>query len=586
MESKDILKILENFEKDNTYKKIFINGKWGIGKSFYTNKYISEKENIIYLSLFGKEKLEAIEQEIVKELLKRVNSRNKLWIKGKQLAKKVGGSISFHGISINSPEVKSKSFIEEYGSILDEKENLVIVFDDLERKSGKIEIEDILGIIEQLSLCAKTKIVLIGDEGKINLNDTKMWNSFKEKIIEKEYKITRFSEEAINSLIISKLRGYISEEDLNSFIGDFFKKFTIDNLRTINKGVNLFLDIVNTYLKGNCSEINRILLQVCMAVAIETTENLFKPKEKDKDEMYEYYKDFERSLDEDMTTRIERHYFNSYFFMNKEAFLVHYVLDIFNGNFTKSLIDEMNQSIENLLNTVEEKNIFYLSENDIKQIVCGKYNSIINNEYSYIGLDEFIDDIYNILDWYKVLEIEYDKKQLGEMFKGILLSNYYKSDKNLYENTIDRFMLKYDKCPELKEYIDDYNYVAEEKYYIKKIKDIEKSFREKEFDVNKLRWMDSAFIQSNKEVQFERFINFARKNNYFISNISGEICEEEWRWIHYIWHIFHNYMSQKYKDELNKYANNLKGKNKVQDLRINALQESNPLVNEDNKKNE
>lgn len=81
MESKSILEILKNFEKDNTYKKILINGRWGIGKSFYTNQYIESKNNAIYISLFGKDNIEVIQEEIAKELFKKANSKLKFWKK-------------------------------------------------------------------------------------------------------------------------------------------------------------------------------------------------------------------------------------------------------------------------------------------------------------------------------------------------------------------------------------------------------------------------------------------------------------------------------------------------------------------------
>lgn len=578
MESKDIMEILNNFEKENTYKKIFINGKWGIGKSFYTNKYIENKNNAIYISLFGKDNIEVIQEEIAKELFKKINSKLKFLKKGKELAKKVSGSISYKGISINSPEIKSKSVIEEYYSILNEKENLIIVIDDLERKSSKIAIEDILGIIEQLSLCKKIKIVLIGDESKIKEDDKDIWNSFKEKIIEKEYKISRFSKEAINSLVISKLKGYIIESELNDLVENFIYNLSIDNLRTINKGVNLFLEIINMNLCEKQNDISLVLLKSCMAVAIEKTENLFKPQE---GESSNYYDSFSRSLDENIETRIERHYFNSTFMINKEAIFVHYVLAIFEGNYTKNLIYEMNQAMEQYINFKDEKNIFYLDEQKIKQIVENKYKNIIENNYLYSCLDEFIDDIYNILDWYDVFEMEYDESNLKESFKSILFKNYYKIEKNLYENIIDRFELKYENCKKLKTFVDEYNEAAEGKYYIEKIEIIEKSYKEKEFDIQKLRWIDNAFIQSNKEIQFERFITIARKNNYFITDIKGEISDEEWKWNHYIWNIFYKYMSQNYKDEMENYANSLKGVNKIQDVRIEALQKYKPLIVEE-----
>lgn len=71
--------------------------------------------------MFGKENIEVIQEEIAKELFKKANSKQKFWKKGKELAKKIKGSISYKGISIKSPEIKAKSVIEEYCSILKRK---------------------------------------------------------------------------------------------------------------------------------------------------------------------------------------------------------------------------------------------------------------------------------------------------------------------------------------------------------------------------------------------------------------------------------------------------------------------------------
>lgn len=578
MESKDILNILKDFEKNHIYNKIFINGKWGIGKSYYTNEYIKRTPNSIYISLFGKDSIESIEEEISKELFKITNLKHKFLGRGKEFAKKISGSISCYGITINSPNIKAKSFIEEYHYILNQEENLIIVVDDLERKSAKITIEDILGIIEQLSLCEKIKIVLLGDETNIKEEDKEIWKSFKEKVIEKEYIISKFSKEATYSLVVSKLNKYIDEEQLNKFINEFIEHFQISNLRTINKGVNLFLEIFNTYLNSNNQDINIALLKACMAVAIEKTESLFAPQKDDTNEKNDYFDKFEKILDQDLTTRIERHYFNSSFIKNREAFLVYYVLNIFEGNCTKNLVNEMNQVVEEQVNNKNKKNIFYLSENQIKEVVNIKHNLILENKYNYTCLDEFIDDIYNILYWYDIFGIDYNEEKLKENFKNILFLNYYTDEKELSENKIDRFDLRYDDCNKLKKYIEEYNIEAEEKYYEKKINKVEESYIKEQYETLKLRWIENAFIQPNRKIQMERFISKARKNNYFISNLTGEISESEWSWNHYIWNIFYEYLPQDYKSELQDYVNTLKGVNKIQDIRIEALQRNKPLT--------
>ena len=574
MESKEILEILKSFEENDTYKKIFINGRWGIGKSFYTNQYICEKENAVYVSLFGKNKIETIQEEITKELFKKINSSKKFIKKGKELAKKITGSISCYGISINTPQMNSKSFIEEYSTILKNENNLIIVIDDLERKSREISIEDILGLIEELSLFENIKIVLIGDESKICDKDKEKWHSFKEKIIEKEYKVSKFSKDAIEEIIILQLQNYIKEEELRNFIYNFLEQYKIKNLRTIKKGINLFLEIENNHIYKNNESINLIILKNCMAVSIEVTEKLFEPIEENKDT--NSTESFSKKLDEDIEMRINRHYFNSTFIINREAVLISYVLKIFKGDYIKKDIDEFNNIIEQYLNQKEEKNIFYLDEKSINQKVTEIYNKIITKKYKFSSLEQLIEDNYNMLHWYTVFEKQYDKENLKKEFVKILFNHYYNGNReNCY---IDKFHLKFENCPELHEFIDQYNNEAKEKYYTDKMNYIGKMYEDKNYDINNLRWIEMAFIQSDKKVQFERFIKVARKDNYFIPDLSNEIDEKEWHWVHYVWNIFFEYMDKEYKEELNIFIETLKGNNKLKNLRIKILQDYKPLV--------
>lgn len=364
MEAKKILEILNDFNCSDTYKKIFINGRWGIGKSFYATKFMNLNKNVIYVSLFGKDHLNQIEDEIIHKLLKRLDGKEKYIKNVVKIVKNMTGSISISGVTINMPDIMKKSFIEEYHKCLKD-ENLIILIDDLERKSGKLAIEDILGVIEQISLNEKTKIVLIGDENKIVEEDFEIWSSFKEKIIEKQYNVSSFSKDAINSIVISKLKKYIDEEELKEFIENFIEKFPISNLRTIKKAINLFLEIVNTHLKKQFKNINLVLLKTCLAVVIEKTENLFEPKSegKNKEENSVLDDSFFDLSEINIESRIEMHYFNSSFGMNKQASLIHYILLIYDGTYTSNTLDEFNKVIEKYLCRNEEKAIFYLNEN-------------------------------------------------------------------------------------------------------------------------------------------------------------------------------------------------------------------------------
>ena len=123
--------------------------------------------------------------------MNKLNKIEKFKKMAKHIAKGMSGSISLFGVSISTPEFNRKTLIEEFSTMLDEK-NLIIIIDDLERKSGNILMEDIMGMIEEFSMFEKIKIVVIGDEKNIAADDLEKWKKFKEKIIEKEYKITTF----------------------------------------------------------------------------------------------------------------------------------------------------------------------------------------------------------------------------------------------------------------------------------------------------------------------------------------------------------------------------------------------------------
>ena len=173
LESSAILEILNQLDNDNTYKKRFINGPWGIGKSYYVNKYIKEhNENFIYITLFGKTSFDSIENSVARELFKKLSSLNKKKIILHKFVKNVKASFSICGFTMNSPELSRKSLISEYSTLLESK-SLIIVIDDLERKSNNILIEDIMGMIEEFSQFNKVKIVIIGDENNMIDSDRK-----------------------------------------------------------------------------------------------------------------------------------------------------------------------------------------------------------------------------------------------------------------------------------------------------------------------------------------------------------------------------------------------------------------------------
>ncbi len=579
MESKQILDIFEQFNENNTYKKIFINGSWGIGKSFYTNKYKNDYEDfIIYISLFGKTSFEMILDTLSDEILKKLNNIEKFNKIAKKIAKNFQCSISIHSISISSPAINNKTIFEEFDKNLKEKE-LIIIFDDLERKSPNVPIEDIMGLIEQFSLLKKIKIAVIGDESNINdKEEQEKWNKFKEKIIEKEYKIISFSNEAIESIVINGLRKYISKEKLNDFITKFLAKHKISNLRTINKGINLFIEIIKNNLSEEYEEkVYLTILKNCVAVVIEYNEELYKPKEEDKNSK-DISKHISYELDKNIETRIYSHYFNSLFMNNKDSSILKYIISIYNGDTDKTLEKEFNNVLKNYISKDEEKNIFYLSEKKIKKKVTKIYNDIMKKNYKFSTIEEFISEINNLLIWNKELSLNLNISEINIKIKKILFTEYYDVNKEQYKNQIDQINIRFDNTNELLDIISDYNEDVDKRYVHDKIDMIVDEYMSNDYNTKYLEWLKYKLTQSENKETMNYFMECCRNNNYFIPDLSTEINENIWNWTYYIWDIFYKRMDQNSKKELNDYAENLKKISNIVKYRVTCLQKSKPLI--------
>ena len=579
MHANKILTILKELGTSDNYKKIFINGAWGIGKSYYANNYIEEnQDNIIYITLFGKTTFESIETDIAKQMINKLSLFKKHKKKLKDFSKKITGSLSYNGISINTPENQKKSVISQYSSLLESKP-LIIIIDDLERKSENVPIEDIMGMVEELSQYDKTKIIIIGDENNITSEVKEKWGRFKEKIIEKEYIISEFSEEAIDNIINLKVKEYIDENEIKDFVDNFIKKHKVKNLRTIIKGIKLFREIYDNFLDiKNNKEINLIVLESCMAIVIETTENLYKPSEKDKTKDQVQY-----DIDKDLITRIRHHYFAPIYINSKEAFLLKYIYNIYNSDYNDSTKSDVNIAINSyLMIEPEEKNLFYLSEENIKDKVKKLFYKMDKNAYNYVTLDFFVDDYNEISKWNDILDIGFSYESLLNVFCSILFVNHYDISNSLYENKIDSFTLKGDDNKTLNKLVDDYNNKGEDKYYNDKFDEIENHFKTKNYNVKVLEWLDYSLLDINKKDLVKTFHERCLNNNFFIPDLSDEIDNDEWHWTHFVWKLYYEKMPDECKNEMNNYIETKKS-NKISDYRLNALQRYRPLVKNKNK---
>lgn len=182
---------------------LMLSGAWGSGKTHFWKNIIEkdlipkikEKEkSYIFVSLYGKDSIEELQNEILQKSYSFVQSKEtdiisqtySVFTKMTSLMPK----ITVFGVGIDASNTSKQ--IEELNNNEKLKKGTdallnggIICFDDFERKSSKIDLNDLFGFITNLTENFQTKTIIILNQEFFQENDTKVFNTVKEKSISK-----------------------------------------------------------------------------------------------------------------------------------------------------------------------------------------------------------------------------------------------------------------------------------------------------------------------------------------------------------------------------------------------------------------
>lgn len=236
-----------NHLKMKTTGALLLTGDWGSGKTFHIKKYIfpiiEQKTDYtpIIVSLYGETDKNNIAQKVLFAYFDN---------KGKNV--NLGtGTIAKNVKNLSEAVPYIKKFVDVEKLILGTGENvfrliphdkLLICFDDIERMSDKINVDDFLGIINDLVENKGCKVLLIANETEIKNGIT-----FKEKTIEKTIHFIPDLSEIFDSIV----KDY-SESHFKNFLVNQ-KNFLIQTLTTLTDD-----DTLNIELKKSFSNIRTL----------------------------------------------------------------------------------------------------------------------------------------------------------------------------------------------------------------------------------------------------------------------------------------------------------------------------------------
>lgn len=224
-------KFLQQLQQPESFA-IALTGEWGIGKThFWKSFYDKNRENFThkkyaYVSLFGIESLESLGYEIA--IKSQATSTSEKDNEKNSKVKSLFTNIMQH---IDIPKIESNGFALSIGQnlvtsiISNMVSETIICIDDLERKSNKLDMKDLMGFISQLKTEKNCQVIVILHQDKISQQNPE-FQEYKEKVFDDVFYLTD------NFSIIKEI---IENTEMIDIYQEFYDKLKVKNLRFYQK---------------------------------------------------------------------------------------------------------------------------------------------------------------------------------------------------------------------------------------------------------------------------------------------------------------------------------------------------------------
>ena len=531
-----IIDIVKDYLTRETNNALLITGEWGVGKTYFFNNILSkeiekvstkENESVKYkpirVSLSGVTSIDDIERRIVAELYPSLNKGTKI---GKGIFKFL---LSVPKIKEYIPEIPNSDVIDS------ETDNLIICFDDLERKSHTFPIDSLIGYINNLTENNNLKTIIIANTNEIKDNN---FNEIKEKLIgrEIEYKIN--IEDVFDTLIKSEFQSFSEYTKFlqkeKNFICSFFQDYK--NIRTLKFILTRYHDIYSQiekiahsiqYIQSNKEVLLKDTLLFTIAIAIEhkkgkitrnskeEVDNKIRITRKNLEKYFNKQPSSKQEIKEEDKTILETiksKYYNennfSYFFYES---IFDYIigLNVLDEDLLdKDIKEKYKISKDNtipesykLYNQIDSDEVFSMSNDTYKQLLKEMLSYVDKGEY---GLEDYLFVYSFVLDFNNPLKIK-EKTLKKRIIKGIKKGK----DKFAYTPKLQRIILH------SKEVNEDEN--------LKEIADLCLTINgEKELEKNKKDGANLINILKNDFAHFEHQVKHKYNNIPIFAYINGK----------------------------------------------------------------
>lgn len=252
----------ENFKgllADSESRVLAISGKWGTGKSHMWKSLRDASvdpaiKTALYVSLFGVASITELKLKLAQAAV--------------PLVDKKGPGMDALKSTINAAKQVGRSFFSGV-SALDEiallavpalVRNKFIVVDDIERKHEKLAIDEVLGFIDDFTQNYGCRILLILNTDQ--LADKKVWEKFREKVIDEELRLDTTPSEAFDIAI------QLSQSQFSAKIKPAVEACGLTNIRIIRKVIRAANRILVDHAPLSDDVLSRVIPSTVLLAAI------------------------------------------------------------------------------------------------------------------------------------------------------------------------------------------------------------------------------------------------------------------------------------------------------------------------------
>lgn len=422
------------FEEDNPYTCILINGTWGIGKTYEVKKALKQIEKKIYLSLFGLKSLDDLYSDLVVQRL----GFEKI---GRAFSKSIVKELPYIGklASLVTPRnvlsgLASTGMLKDY----------YLIVDDIERVGSEFSFEEFLGFVESMQE-QNIRIILIANRDKIREVNREVFDSYNEKIVDKEYFIDNVADD-----IMQNNNRYNHE-----LIRTYIEEHGITNIRTLEKAQNFFEEVYALIKCITQDDIKEQIRSICYAIVFEDIEQFYRKRiEKEISEEKKGNYDYASLIINDLGQILMFHYLDSTYSLD----LVNSIIDNYQNNTIFDL--ELLKIQYSESRRQKEQELYYKSSKEVQNMVAENEAEIRETD---LNIMQLISKSNSTIIWTEILgESSVELLNAIEIRARDIISRTVDTSETLDNQLIDTFRYHLES-KELAEVCNRINtYIAEE----------------------------------------------------------------------------------------------------------------------------